>query len=60
MPLGGPPFRYFPKAPVRKAYVVVPENMAANTDLLKPWLARFISYVLTLPEPKKKKKTGKR
>ena len=26
----------------------VPENLAANTDLLKPWLARSISYVLTL------------
>ena len=47
--------RYFPQAPVKKAYVVVPENLAANTDLLKPWLARSISNVLTLPEPKKKK-----
>ncbi len=60
MQMGGTALRYFPKAPVKKAYVVVPENLAANTDLLKPWLARSISYVLTLPEPKKKKKTGKR
>ena len=60
MQLGGTPLRYFPKASVKKAYVVVPENLAANTDLLKPWQARSISYVLTLPEPKKKKKTGKR
>lgn len=59
MRMRGTALRYFPKAPVKKAYVVVPENLAANTDLLKPWLARSISYVLTLPEPKKKK-TGKR
>jgi len=50
MQMGGTPLRYFPKAPVKKAYVVVPENLAANTDLLKPWLARPISYVLTLPD----------
>jgi len=60
MLMGGTPLRYFPKATVKKAYVAVPENLAANTDLLKPWLAHSISYVLTLPEPKKKKKTGKR
>ena len=58
MRMGGTALRYFPKAPVKKAYVVVPENLAANTDLLKPWLARSVSYVLTLPKPKKK--TGKR
>ena len=60
MRMGGTALQYFPKAPVKKAYVVVPENLAANTDLLKPWLARSISYVLTLPEPKKKKNPGKR
>ena len=47
MLMGGTPLRYFPKSPIKKAYVVVPENLAANTDLLKPWLARSISYVLT-------------
>ena len=56
---GGKPLRYFPSAPIKKAYGVGPENLAANPDLLKPWLARSLSYGLTLPEPKKKK-TGKR
>ena len=51
---GGTALRYFPKAPVKKAYVVVPENLAANTDLLKPWLARLVAYVLSLPWPKKR------
>ena len=51
---GGKPLRYFPQAPVKKAYVVVPENLAADTDLLKPWLARSVAYVLSLPRPKKK------
>ncbi len=51
---GGKPLRYFPKAPIKKAYVVVPENLAANTDLLKPWLARSVAYVLSLPRPKKR------
>ena len=30
--------------------MVVPENLAANADLLKPRLARSISYVLTFPD----------
>ncbi len=51
---GGKPLRYFPEAPVKKAYVVVPENLAANKDLLKPWLVRSVAYVLSLPRPKKK------
>ncbi|NQU59573.1 MAG: TfoX/Sxy family protein [Rhodospirillales bacterium] len=55
MQMGGTPLRYFPKAPIKKAYVVAPENLAGNTDLLKPWLARSVAYALTLPKPKKKK-----
>ena len=58
MRMGGTPLRYFPEAPVKKAYVVVPENLAANTDSLEPWLARSVAYVLSLPRPKKRK-TGK-
>ena len=58
MRMGGTALRYFPKAPVKKAYVVVPENLAANTDSLEPWLARSVAYVLSLPRPKKRK-TGK-
>ena len=51
---GESPLRYFPQAPIKRAYVVVPENLAANTDLLKPWLARLVAYVLSLPQPKKR------
>ncbi len=54
MRLGGTPLRYFPKAPVKKAYVIVPENLAASPDLLKPWLVRSVAYVVSLPRPKKK------
>lgn len=53
--LGGNPLRYFPKAPIKKSNVVVPDNLAANSDLLKPWLARSVAYALTLPKPKKNK-----
>jgi len=51
---GGKPLRYFPAAPVKKAYVIVPDGLAGNTELLKPWLARSVAYALSLPRPKKR------
>ncbi len=56
MNLGGTPLRYFPKAPVKKAYAVVPPGMAADAAALAPWATRSIAYVLTLPKPARKKK----
>jgi len=53
---GGSPLRYFPKAPVKKAYVVAPLEMAKDPDALRPWVARSLSYVLSLPAPARKKK----
>ncbi len=53
---GGTPLRYFPKAPIKKAYVVAPEKLAANPEELEPWINRSIAYALTLPKPKKKPK----
>ncbi len=52
---GGTPLRYFPKAPIKKAYGVVPEKLAGDIEALKPWLKCSLAYVLTLPRPKKKK-----
>ncbi len=53
--IGGTALQYFPKAPIKKAYVIVPDNLATNIERLKPWCARSVAYVLTLPRPKKKK-----
>ena len=51
---GATALRYFPKAPVKKNYVVMPEAIAGEAAKLAPWIGRSIAYVLTLPEPAKK------
>ena len=60
MNLGGTPLRYFPKAPIKKAYVVVPPGMAADAAALAPWTARSMAYVLTLPKPARKTNARKK
>ena len=46
--------QYFPDAPLKKAYVVLPQRMLEETETLCFWVDRSIEYVLTLPRPKKK------
>ena len=47
--------RYFPKAPVKKDYVVLPQRMIDDRDTLRFWLEKSVAYVLTLPRTKKNK-----
>ena len=51
---GGMPLRYFPKAPIKKAYVVVPQAIADDSPALAGWVEKSIGYVLTLPKPRPK------
>jgi len=48
--------RYFPKAPIKKNYIVLPTSMIEDKDTLGYWVEKSIDYVLTLPKPKKKKR----
>ncbi len=52
---GGRALRYFPKAPVKKDYAVVPDGIAADPAALGPWIARAAAHVLSLPKPDKGK-----
>ncbi len=42
---GAKPLRYFPKAPVKKDYVVLPARITADEDALRDWIARSIAFV---------------
>ena len=46
--------QYFPKAPVKKDYVVLPQRMLDDRDTFCFWVEKSIEYVLTLPQAKKK------
>jgi TfoX/Sxy family transcriptional regulator of competence genes len=46
--------QYFPKAPIKKDYVVIPQWLLDDRDRLRFWVEKSIEHVLTLPQPKKK------
>ena len=50
--------RYFPKAPIKKDYVLLPVSMINDTKELRMLVKLTIEYVLTLPKPKKKKRSS--
>jgi len=48
---GAKPLRYFPKAPVKKDYVILPKVMLRDMKTLRRWMMVSIKYVLSLPAP---------
>ncbi|MBE9551881.1 MAG: TfoX/Sxy family protein [Proteobacteria bacterium] len=44
MEAGAKPLRYFPKAPVKKEYVILPETIVRDDDALAPWIEESIRY----------------
>ena len=55
---GAKPLRYFPKAPIKKQYVVLPDGLAEDPEQIRFWARQSIDFVLTLPSPKRKRKKG--
>jgi TfoX/Sxy family transcriptional regulator of competence genes len=52
---GATPLRYFPKAPVKRDYVVVPDSMREHTEALGPLIEASIEYCQKFPKPKPRK-----
>ena len=46
--------RYFPKAPIKKGYVLFPDGVAKRHKMLHKYVKESVEYVLTLPKPNKK------
>lgn len=46
---GAQHLRYFPNAPIKKDYVILPEWMVEKSESLSFWVDQSINYVLTLP-----------
>jgi len=51
--------RYFPKAPIKRDYVVLPDSMLRDTKTLRSLIKLTVEYVLTLPKPIKKKRSSR-
>ena len=54
---GAQPLRYFPNAPVKKQYVVVPPEIHKDEGQLTSWALRSIEHVLTPPPPKRRSRS---
>ncbi|NKB48740.1 MAG: hypothetical protein GKS02_05165 [Alphaproteobacteria bacterium] len=52
--LGATPLQYFPKAPIKKDYLVLPDAIADDANARDGWIEKSVAYVLTLPKPKAK------
>ena len=50
------PLRYFPEGPVKNGYALFPGGVAENSERLHGYVTKSISYVLTLPRPKRKQR----
>ena len=49
---GAKPLRYFPRGPIKKDYVIVPDRLARDVDALVPWLAKSALFALAFPKPR--------
>ncbi len=56
---GATPLRYFPKAPIKQDYVVLPDAIAGDSAALAGWIEKSVAYVLTLPK-RRPKSSGRR
>ena len=48
---GAKPLRYFPKGPVKKDYVIVPDRIVRNAEALAPWVAASVAFSQIFPKP---------
>ncbi len=51
---GARPLRYFPKAPIKKQYVILPEAICDDTERVRFWARQSIDHGLTPPAPVRK------
>ena len=52
---GAKPLKYFPKAPIKKDYVVLPEAMVADRAGLATWISESARFALTFSRPRKRR-----
>ncbi len=55
---GATSLRYFPKAPIKKDYVVVPESIRRDDAALAPWINASVEFCKTLPAPRRRRRTA--
>ena len=57
---GATPLRYFPKAPLKKDYAVIPESIRGDAAALARWIDASVVYCETLPAPRRARGRARR
>lgn len=57
---GATPLRYFPKAPIKKDYAVVPESIRSDDVALARWINASLEFCRTLSAPRKAGRANRR
>lgn len=55
MARGASALRYFPKGPIKKDYVIIPEDIANDAAALAPWIGQSIGFSQISPKSRKAK-----
>ena len=50
--LGGMPLLYFPKGPLKKDYVIIPDRIATDGDAIAPWIIKSVLFSQAFPKPR--------
>ncbi len=53
---GAEALRYFPNAPIKKDYVLIPKQLADDQAALAAWIVESIRFAQTFPRPRSRKK----
>lgn len=53
---GTKPLRYFPEGPIKKDYVILPNAILNDVNVLRHWAIVSIEHVASLPQPIRKKR----
>ena len=46
------PLLYFPKGPLKKDYVIIPDRIATDGDAIAPWIIKSVLFSQTFPKPR--------
>ena len=57
---GAAPLRYFPKGPIKKDYVLIPDRLRNRDSALAPWILESIRFCRALPMRHKAKRRSEK
>jgi len=54
---GATPLRYFPRGPVKKDYIILPDRIVRDADALAPWVIKSTQFSRRFSKPRRVSRT---